>query len=204
MSQKPAWLRAHGTPWKAGTERVAFENAWIRVSDQEAIAPTGRPARYGLVRFKNLAVAVLPLHDDGSVTLVGQHRFPNADYSWELPEGGAPLDEDPLEGAKRELAEETGLAAAEWREVLRAQLSNSVTDERMIGYLATGLTEATETSKADDTEALTIIRAPFREALDAAMAGRMPDMLTVAMLLRGYHMAREGSLPGALARAMLS
>jgi 8-oxo-dGTP pyrophosphatase MutT (NUDIX family) len=204
MSQKPAWLRAHGTPWKAGTERVAFENAWIRVTDQEAIAPTGRPARYGLVRFKNLAVAVLPLHDDGSVTLVGQHRFPNADYSWELPEGGAPLDEDPLEGAKRELAEETGLAAAEWREVLRAQLSNSVTDERMIGYLATGLTEATETPKADDTEALTLVRAPFREALDAAMAGRLPDMLTVAMLLRGYHMAREGSLPGALARAMLS
>ena len=204
MSQKPAWLRAQGTPWKAGPERVAFENAWIRVSDQEAIAPTGRSARYGLVRFKNLAVAVLPLHDDGSVTLVGQHRFPNADYSWELPEGGAPLDEDPLEGAKRELAEETGLAAAEWREVLRAQLSNSVTDERMIGYLATGLTEATETPKADDTEALTLVRAPFREALDAAMAGCLPDMLTVAMLLRGYHMAREGSLPGALARAMLS
>src|SRR6185369_11789582 len=204
MSQKPAWLRAHGTPWKAGTERVAFENPWIRVSDQEAIAPTGRPARYGLVRFKNLAVAVLPLHDDGSVTLVGQHRFPNADYSWELPEGGAPLEEDPLEGAKRELAEETGLAAAEWREVLRAQLSNSVTDERMIGYIATGLTEATEMPKADDTEAIALVRAPFREALDAAMAGHMPDMLTVAMLLRGYHMAREGSLPGALARAMLS
>ena len=204
MSKKPAWLRVHGTPWKAGPERVAFENAWIRVSDQEAIAPTGRPARYGLVRFKNLAVAVLPLHDDGSVTLVGQHRFPNADYSWELPEGGAPLEEDPLEGAKRELAEETGLAAAEWREVLRAQLSNSVTDERMIGYIATGLTEATETPKADETEAITVVRAPFREALDAAMAGQMPDVLTVAMLLRGYHMAREGSLPGALARAMLS
>jgi 8-oxo-dGTP pyrophosphatase MutT (NUDIX family) len=204
MSKKPAWLRVHGTPWKAGPERVAFENAWIRVSDQEAIAPTGRPARYGLVRFKNLAVAVLPLHDDGSVSLVGQHRFPNADYSWELPEGGAPLDEDPLEGAKRELAEETGLAAAEWREVLRAQLSNSVTDERMIGYIATGLTEATETPKADETEAITVVRAPFREALDAAMAGQMPDMLTVAMLLRGYHMAREGSLPGVLARAMLS
>lgn len=203
MSQKPAWLRPQGTPWKGGTERVAFESAWIRVTDQEATAPTGRPARYGLVRFKNIAVAVLPLHDDGTVTLVGQHRFPHADYSWELPEGGAPLDEDPLEGAKRELAEETGLAAAEWREVLRAQLSNSVTDERMIGYLALGLTDATEAPHADDTEAIALVRAPFREALDAAMAGHLPDMLTVAMLLRGYHMAREGALPGALARAML-
>ncbi len=203
MSQKPAWLRPHGEPWKAGTERVAFESAWIKVTDQQATAPTGRLARYGLVRFKNVAIAVLPLHDDGTVTLVGQHRFPAGDYSWELPEGGAPLDEDPLEGARRELAEETGLAAAEWREVMRAQLSNSVTDERMIGYLALGLSAATETHHADDTEAIALVRAPFREVLDAAIAGHLPDMLTVAMLLRGYHMAREGSLPGALARAML-
>jgi 8-oxo-dGTP pyrophosphatase MutT (NUDIX family) len=203
MSQKPTWLRPQGTPWKGGAERVAFESAWIRVIDQEATAPTGRPARYGLVRFKNLAVAVLPLHDDGTVTLVGQHRFPHADYSWELPEGGAPFDEDPLEGAKRELAEETGLAAAEWREVLRAQLSNSITDERMVGYLALGLTETTEVSHLDDTEAIALVRVPFREALDAATAGYLADMLTVAMLLRGYHMAREAALPGALARAML-
>jgi 8-oxo-dGTP pyrophosphatase MutT (NUDIX family) len=156
-----------------------------------------------MVRFKNLAIAVLPIHDDGTVTLVGQHRFPLGDYSWELPEGGAPLDEDPLDGAKRELAEETGLAAAEWREVMRAQLSNSVTDERMIGYLALGLSEAGGTHHADDTEAIALVRAPFREALEAAIAGYLPDMLTVAMLLRGYHMAREGSLPGALARVML-
>jgi 8-oxo-dGTP pyrophosphatase MutT (NUDIX family) len=204
MTERPPWLRPHGTPWTAGVSRVGFENAWIRVTDQEAIAPTGRPARYGLVHFKNLAVAVLPIHDDGTVTLVGQHRFPHGDYSWEIPEGGAPLDEDPLEGAKRELAEETGLAAADWRVVLRAQLSNSVTDERMIGYLALGLTEAAiDTAGADETEDIVRVRAPFREVLEAAMAGHMPDMLTVAMLLRGYHMAREGALPGALAQAML-
>jgi 8-oxo-dGTP pyrophosphatase MutT (NUDIX family) len=203
MPQKPAWLRPHGTPWTAGNERVVFESGWLRVTDQTAIAPTGRPAPYGLVRFKNLAVAVLPIHEDGTVTLVGQHRFPLGDYSWELPEGGAPLDEDPLEGARRELAEETGLAAAEWREVLRVQLSNSVTDERMVGYLALGLSQTPSAPQADDTEALALARVPFREALDAAMAGYLPDMLTVAMLLRGYHMAREGSLPGVLAHAML-
>jgi 8-oxo-dGTP pyrophosphatase MutT (NUDIX family) len=203
MPQKPAWLRPHGPPWTPGEERLVFESGWLRVTDQTATAPTGRPARYGLVRFKKLAVAVLPIHDDGTVTLVGQHRFPLGDYSWELPEGGSPLDEDPLEGAKRELAEETGLAAAEWREVLRTQLSNSVTDERMVGYVALGLSATAGAHCADDTEALALVRAPFREALDAAMAGHLPDMLTVAMLLRGYHMAREGALPGALARAML-
>lgn len=182
---------------------MVFESGWIRVTDQTVTAPTGNPARYGLVRFKNLAVAVLPVHEDGTVVLVGQHRFPLGDYSWELPEGGAPLDEDPLEGARRELAEETGLAAAEWREILRTQLSNSVTDEKMIGYLATGLTPCPGAHAADDTEVIAMVRVPFREALAVAMAGHLPDMLTVAMLLRGYHMAREGALPGALAHAML-
>jgi 8-oxo-dGTP pyrophosphatase MutT (NUDIX family) len=200
--QKPAWLKPHGEPWTAGEERLAFESGWITVTEQTAIAPTGKPSPYGLVRFKNLAVAVLPIHEDGTIILVGQHRFPLGDYTWELPEGGSPLGEEPLEGAKRELAEETGLAAAEWREVMRTQLSNSVTDERMIGYLALGLSQAGAV-EADPTEAIALARVPFREALDAAMAGYLPDMLTVAMLLRGYHMAKEGSLPGALVRAML-
>src|SRR5262249_4307897 len=129
MSEKPAWLRSHGAPWKRGAESLVYENPWIRVSHHEAVAPTGRPAQYGVVSFKNLAIAVLPLHEDGTVTLVGQNRFAFMDYSWELPEGGSPRGEDPLEGARRELAEETGLKAAEWRKVLQAQLSNSVTDE---------------------------------------------------------------------------
>ena len=203
MSPKPAWLRPNGRPWQPGDERVVFESNWITVTDQTAVAPTGNPARYGLVRFKNLAIAVLPLHGDGTVTLVGQHRFPLGDYTWELPEGGSPWAEDPLEGAKRELAEETGLVAAEWREILRGQLSNSITDERMIGYLALDLSEGPHKPEADATEAIAMVRVPFREALDAAMAGHLQDMLTVAMLLRGYHMASERALPEALARLML-
>jgi len=200
---KPAWLRPHGKPWTRGAERRVFDNPWIKVTEYEATAPTGKPARYGVVGFKNLAIAVLPIHEDATVTLVGQNRFALADYSWEIPEGGSPLAEDPLEGAKRELAEETGLAAAHWREVLRVQLSNSVTDERAIGYVAFGLSKAPEGHHADDTEDLTLERVPFRDALDAALAGHLQDVLTVAMLLRAYHMAREGALPEALARLML-
>jgi 8-oxo-dGDP phosphatase len=203
LSEKPAWLTPHGKPWTAGPSRAVYENPWIRVTEYDATAPTGRPALYGVVGFKNLALAILPIHDDGTITLVGQHRFPHADYSWEIPEGGGPLGDDPLESAKRELAEETGLQAAEWREVMRTQLSNSVTDEKAIGYVAIGLSPASGDHKADETEALTVIRVPFREALDAALAGHLPDMLTVAMLLRGYHMAREGALPAPLAELML-
>lgn len=203
MSQKPAWLVARGSAWKPGEPQVVYDNPWIRVTEQTATAPTGKPALYGLVSFKNRALAILPIHDDGTVTLVGQHRFPFGDYSWEIPEGGGPLADDPLDGARRELREETGLVADSWNEILRMQLSNSVTDELAIGYLATDLRQVDAEPQGDETEDIARVRAPFREVLDAAMAGEILDALTVAMLLRAYHMAREGLLPVALARAML-
>ena len=203
MGEKPRWLRPHGSPWRRGASRVIYENPWIGVTEYAATAPTGAPATYGLVRFKNFAIAVLPLHDNGDTVLVGQHRFPLMEYCWEIPEGGGPLDADPLESARRELAEETGLQAADWREVLRAQLSNSVSDERAFGYLALGLSEAANPAGHDDTEDIRVERVPFREALAAAMAGDIQDILTVAMLLKASHMAREGLLPPDLAQAMI-
>lgn len=203
MSTKPDWLSRHGRPWRRGEPRQIYDNPWISVTEFDAVAPTGRPALYGLVGFKNRAMAILPLFEDGTTVLVGQNRFAFGDYSWEIPEGGCPLDEDPLAGAQRELREETGLVAANWQEVLRVQLSNSVTDELAIGYLALDLTVADETPVGDGTEDIARVRVPFREALDAAMAGWIFDALTVAMLLKAYHMAREGGLPRNLATAML-
>lgn len=202
MSKRPpSWLRPHGTPWRDHGARTVFENNWMKVTEHDATAPTGAPATYGKVHFKNRAIAMLPLHDDGTVTLVGQNRFPLGDYVWEIPEGGGPMDEAPLDAARRELREEVGLQAAEWREILRVQISNSLTDEVGLGFLAMDFTPAE--LDPDETEVLAVERVPFREALDAALAGDIQDSLTVAMLLRAYHMAREGELPEGLARLML-
>lgn len=195
-------MKPSGPGWTVRSARTAYENPWLVLRHYETLAPTGHPALYGVVSFKNYAIAILPLHDNGEVTLVGQHRMPLADYSWELPEGGGPIGIDPLDSAKRELREEAGLVADDWRQVLRFQLSNSVSDERGFGFIATGLTRAE--TEPDETEALRIVRVPFRQALDLAVAGHMPDAMTVAMLLRAYHMAKEGELPSALAKAMLS
>jgi 8-oxo-dGTP pyrophosphatase MutT (NUDIX family) len=194
-------MTAEGPPWTKGEAREVYANPWLKVAEFDAVAPTGKPALYGVVNFQSEAIGILPLHDDGTVTLVGQHRFVSGGYSWELPEGGSPLGSDPLESAKRELAEEAGLGAREWRQILAFELSNSVTDERGFGYLATGLYPMAGTP--DETEIIRLARAPFREALDAALAGHMTDMITVALLLRAYHMAREGNLPPALTQAML-
>lgn len=202
MSEKPSWLKAHGTPWGVTRETVVYDNPWITLTEYDAVAPTGRPALYGKVTFKNRAIGVVPLHADGTVTLVGQNRFPHANYSWEIPEGGAPLAEDPLDGARRELAEEVGLQAADWRPILTMELSNSITDEICHGYLALDLTPTP--MAPDETEDLAIARVPFAEALDAAVSGHMPDSLTVALLLRVHHMAVKGQLPADLARLVLA
>jgi 8-oxo-dGTP pyrophosphatase MutT (NUDIX family) len=201
MGEKPDWMRPHGKPWTRGATRRVYDNPWLSLDEIQAVAPTGRPALYGQVSFKNLAIAVLPLHADGTVTLVGQNRFPFADYSWEIPEGGAPLGEDPLEAGKRELREEAGLVASDWREILRVQMSNSVTNELGVGFLATGLVQGP--TQPDETEDLAIVRAPFGEALAAATSAHIQDALTVAMLLRAHHMAVTGELPDHLARLVL-
>lgn len=196
------WLKAHGPRWRHGEPRRVHDNPWFGVDVYEAVAPTGAGATYYVHDQKPVAVGALPLHDDGTVTLVGQWRFPFDAYSWEIPEGGAPRDEDPLEGAKRELAEEAGLKAQTWSHVLTMQLSNSTSNESALCYLATGLEPAIG-HHLDDTEALAIERVPFREALDAAVSGQIQDAITVAMLLRVHHMAVVGALDPELAKAVL-
>ena len=198
----PAWLRAHGQPWTAGPPERVHENPWFAADVYAGIAPTGVAASYYLLHYKNAATGVVPLHDDGSITLVGQWRFPFRRYSWELPEGGAPLDEPPVDGARRELREEAGLLAAEMRLILTIQLSNASSDETAHLYLATGLTPTR--MERDATEALAVARVPFHEALAAVAAGRITDAMTVAALLRVHHMATTGELAADIARRLLA
>ncbi|WP_203292060.1 NUDIX domain-containing protein [Maricaulis parjimensis] len=188
-------------PWLVHDSTKVYENPWISVSEHPVTRPDGKPGVYGVVNFANLAMAILPVFEDGTIMMVGQHRFPQDRYSWEIPEGGGPLDEDPLASARRELKEETGLTAGHWQEILRMDLSNSVTDEAAIGYIATGLVQGE--AEPEGTEDLQTRRIAFRDALEDVSKGVISDALTVAMLLRAYYMAVEGELDPALANAML-
>lgn len=200
----PGWDDGGDRPpaWRDAGQATIFDSPWMTLTRHDATAPTGSRADYVVMRPRNLSVGVLPIHEDGTVTLVGQQRFALRNWSWEMPEGGAPFAEDPLEGCKRELAEEAGLAAGQWREAYRAELSNSITDERAIAWLAWDLTPAPVAP--DPTEVIRVARVPFGDLLREVGRGSVRDMFTLATAMRAYHMAREGELPPELARAMLA
>lgn len=169
-------------PWTTLKTTEIYENAWIKVEENQVINPTGKDGIYGTVHFKNRAMAIIPIDEDGNTWLVGQYRYSLNEYSWEIPMGGGPIGIDFLESAKRELKEETGLTADRWTELLRIHTSNSVTDEVGTVYLAEGLTPG-ETA-FEETEILQIKKLPFKEALEMVMAGEITDSISLAGILK--------------------
>lgn len=172
--------------WKQLDSRTIYENPWMEVREDHVINPGGGRNHYGYIHFKNRAIAILPLDDEGNTWLVGQQRYTLGEYSWELPMGGAPRSEPPETAALRELKEETGLRAARLRQILKVHTSNSVTDEEGYVFLAEGLTAGEP--EFDETEQLEIRRLPFSEAVAMATDGRITDGISVAGILA---LARE-------------
>jgi 8-oxo-dGTP pyrophosphatase MutT (NUDIX family) len=167
-------------PWTRRSRRVAYENPWIGVWHDEVARPDGSPGVYGVVHFRSRAVGVVPVGDDGRILLVGQHRYPLDEYSWEIPEGGVEDGESLEDGCRRELREETGFEAARVRQLARITLSNSVTDERGALFLAEGLRAGLATP--DPTEALAVRWATLDEILAEIAAGAIHDVMTIAAI----------------------
>lgn len=167
--------------WKIHRSDVVYENPWITVVHDEVTTPSGTPGVYGKVLFKNKAIGIIPIDKDGNTWLIGQYRYPLKEYSWEIPMGGGPHDEAPLDCAKRELKEETGIEAKKWTNLMKIHTSNCVTDEVGYIYLAEELSFG-ETS-FDETEDLTIKKLPFSEAYQMVLDGEITDSISLAGIL---------------------
>ncbi len=175
-------MEAEQNPWKITGEKNVYDNNWINVTHYDVINPSGGKGIYGKVHFKNHAIAIVPIDTEGNVYLVGQYRFTVDEYSWELPEGGCPVNTDPLDTAKRELLEETGLIAQEWTEIMQMHLSNSVCDELAYVYLARQLQQGM--AEPEETEQLQVKKLPFEEVYKMVMDGSIKDALTIAAVLK--------------------
>jgi 8-oxo-dGTP pyrophosphatase MutT (NUDIX family) len=176
-------------PWKTITKKLLYSNPWIRVEEHQVINPKGGAGIYGQVHFKNKAIGIVPLDENLDTWLIGQFRYTLEEYSWEIPMGGGPAEDDVLLSAQRELREETGLSAAKWTNILRIHTSNSVTDEEGFVFLAEKLT--TGETDFDETEDLQIQKLPFLDAVDKVMTGEITDAISIAGILKVEKILRQ-------------
>ena len=168
-------------PWKKYGSKNIYDNPWIHVREDAVLNPAGGKGIYGVVSFKNKAIGILPIDEEGFTYLVGQYRYTLNEYSWEIPEGGGPMGEDPIQAAQRELKEETGFTASHWELLSRIHTSNSVTDEEGFLYIATGLTSGE--SEPEETEALTVKKVHMTAAVTMVMNGEITDSMSMASIL---------------------
>jgi 8-oxo-dGTP pyrophosphatase MutT (NUDIX family) len=169
-------------PWRTLESKQIYENDWIVLSEHQVINPNGNKGIYGKVSFKNIAIGIIPLDQNGDTWLVGQYRYTLNEYSWEIPMGGGPLSIDPLVSAKRELLEETGLIAKRWTRILKIHTSNSVTDEVGFVFLAEDLQKSTP--DYDDTEKIELMKLPFQKAYEMVLDNKITDSISIAGILR--------------------
>lgn len=179
-------------PWQTLESETKYDNNWIRLTEHQVINPSGGKGIYGEVHFKNYAIGILPLDEEYNTWLVGQYRYPLKAYSWEIPEGGGPLNEAPLDSARRELLEETGMSAQTWVEIQRMHLSNSVSDELSIIYVAKNLIQGIP--MPEETEQLEIKKLSFEAAYEMVIKGEITDSMSVAAILKAKIMILNGEL----------
>jgi ADP-ribose pyrophosphatase len=170
-------------PWRRLGGRIVYDNPWLTIEEDQVLNPAGKPGIYGKVLFKNRAVAILPVDEQQHIYLVGQSRYMQGRFSWEVPKGGAPAQEDVLLCAQRELSEETGLQAQNWLALMTdVHVSNSVTNELAYAYLATGLTQGE--NHLEETEDITVQRVSLSTAMQMCLSGEISCLLSIAAILR--------------------
>ena len=181
------------TVFRIATERPGWEGRRVRVGVVEVEGPGGERHEREVVHHPG-AVGVVPLHDDGAVTLVRQYRAALDADVWEIPAGLRDVDGEPLEEtARRELVEEAGLAPDGLDHLLTFHNSPGFSDEAVAIYVATGLSEVPDDRQGAEEQHMLVRRVPFDEALAMVDDGRVTDAKTVIALLAIDRRRRAGA-----------
>jgi len=178
--------------WITRESRLAYDNPWIEVREDQVIGPGG-DGIYGVVRMRHPAVFVVAVDEQERVCLVSLDRYTTGP-SIEVPAGGSD-GEDPLTAARRELREETGFTAETWTRLGRMNALNGIADAPEHVFLATGLTPPGSEADSERSRAEEGIDrvswAPFPEVLAMIADGRITDGETIAAIaFAGIHLGR--------------
>ncbi len=167
------------TPWKTLSSKTVYQNKWYKVVENEVIRPTGKQGTYAVVESAP-SVFIVALTDNNKIHLVGLDRYTSGKYSLELPAGGSDY-KDPLEAAKSELKEETGLVAVNWTKLGSFYPLNGIASEITYVFLAKDLSQTGEHEQHE--EGIHEVRVvPFKKALEMINNGEITDGQTIASL----------------------
>ena len=171
------------------SSKDVYDGSILHVKEDIIKLPNGKEASRERIRHIG-AVCGVPVTSDGKVIMERQFRYPIDRVITEIPAGKLDsYDEDRLEAAKRELREETGYTASDWRDIGLYYPAPAYSDEKITMYLATGLTKGSR--DLDEDEFLNIIEIPIEELVRDIVSGKITDGKTQVAVLKAYEIIRN-------------
>ena len=180
-------FEALGESFVSGEE--IFDGKVLHVFRDQVRLPNGGTSEREVIKHLG-AVCIVPLTDDGKMIVERQYRYAVGEVLTEIPAGKLDYPgEDWLEAAKRELREETGLSADEWRELGFFFPAAAYSGEKIMMFLARGLHQGER--ELDEDEFLSVQAVPVAELLDEVMRGELPDSKTQIAILKAARILAE-------------
>jgi len=168
--------------WKKIKSKIIHKNPWYSLREDDVVRPDGNEGKYYYVDGLN-SVAIIAEDDDKKIFLVGQSRYPLDNYySWEIITGGFKKGNNPLETAKRELKEETGLIAQEWIELGYYHPVTGYASEKTFIYLAKNLTQGKQ--ELDPTEDITVKKESLENIIEMIKKNEIVDGLAIVAIYK--------------------
>ncbi|MEZ4668934.1 MAG: NUDIX hydrolase [Anaerolineae bacterium] len=162
------------------SSRHTWECHWYSVRQDRILLPDGTEGEYNVVELSD-AVWVVPVTTDGEIVLLWHYRYPLQSWGWELPAGSLGMETDPLAMAQRELLEEAGGTATDWRFLIKVSTMKGIGTEYAHLYMATGVT--LDKPNHEPAEVMQVHTFQISEVLRMARAGEIRDGIGVLALL---------------------